>query len=407
VTVNKAMPQPAPRRLSPRLLRILSESTGFAVGREPPAVPRELVEAVVELSGLFTGKRGSGLPSYQTDERLRRAYLAYYLPVNLAKVQALLDELPADALRPSGDRRLRVLDLGCGPGTASLGILDWVSRKSGSSPVPLDVIAVDQSAEALRACEDLWRRYVAGSRAVVRLETIRANLERWHPGRAPRDGRYDLIVVANTLNELFGAARDPLARRAKLIRLLLDLLQEHGTLMLVEPALRATARALHQLRDLLVAENACTVYSPCLHEYGCPALVNPDDWCHEERPWTPPALVAAIDRGAGFIKDALKFSYLLLRKDGRTIVRRAPGVYRVVSELREMKGEKRAWLCNEQGRPEVGRLDRERSAANAALDDWHRGAIVKISEIVRKNRDSSLGRIPANARVEVVRSVEC
>ena len=118
--------------------------------------------------------------------------------------------------------------------------------------------------------------------------------------------------------------------------------------------------------------------------------------------------MAAIDRQVGFIKDALKFSYLLLRKDGRTIVPRASTVYRVVSELREMKGEKRAWLCNETGRPEVGRLERERSETNAAFDDWHRGAIVRIDQIVRKDRkgrESTVGRIQAEATVEVVRPV--
>ena len=110
---------------------------------------------------------------------------------------------------------------------------------------------------------------------------------------------------------------------------------------------------------------------------------------------TPPA-IAAIDRDVGFIKDALKFSYLLLRTDGRTIVTRNPQTFRVVSELRELKGEKRAWLCNETGRPEVGRLDRKASPHNAAVDGWHRGAIIQIERIVRKERDgkvSSLGRI--------------
>ena len=96
--------------------------------------------------------------------------------------------------------------------------------------------------------------------------------------------------------------------------------------------------------------------------------------------------MAAIDREVGLIKDALKFSYVILRKDGRTIVPRAADRYRVVSELREMKGEKRVWLCNETGRPEVGRQDRLRSETNATVDDWHRGAIVRISEIVRKKR---------------------
>src|SRR2546430_10323085 len=39
-----------------------------------------------------------------------------------------------------------------------------------------------------------------------------------------------------------------------------------------------------------------TVYSPCLHEQPCPALARPDDWCHEERPWSPPLMLQAIDQ---------------------------------------------------------------------------------------------------------------
>jgi hypothetical protein len=178
--------------------------------------------------------------------------------------------------------------------------------------------------------------------------------------------------------------------------------------MIVEPALRQTARALHQLRNHLLKQGLCTVYSPCLHEGACPALDRPDDWCHEERPWQPPPAIAAIDREVGFIKDALKFSYLLLRTDGRTIVTRNLQTFRVVSELRELKGEKRAWLCNETGRPEVGRLDRKASPQNAALDSWHRGAIVQIERIVRKERDgkvSPVGRIESDAAVKIVRSV--
>ena len=114
-------------------------------------------------------------------------------------------------------------------------------------------------------------------------------------------------------------------------------------------------------------------------------------------------------RSVGFIKDALKFSYLVLRRDGRTIVSRHPNTYRVVSELRVLKGEQRAWLCNAAGRHEVGRLDRERSEDNAALEHWHRGAIVQVDEIVRKDVAAgvrSVGRIRAGTRVGVLRAVD-
>ena len=117
-------------------------------------------------------------------------------------------------------------------------------------------------------------------------------------------------------------------------------------------------------------------------------------------------IIQQIDHEVGFIKDALKFSYLLLRKDGKTIAERCPDVYRVVSELRKLKGEKRAWLCNEQGRQEVGRQDRLASPENEAFDQWHRGAIVEIEKIAHKERRgkvSALGRIEQDAVVELIR----
>jgi hypothetical protein len=223
-----------------------------------------------------------------------------------------------------------------------------------------------------------------------------------------QDQPFDLIIMANCLSELFVGDAAATERRVGLVKQLLDLLDRCGTFILVEPASRFAARALHFVRDRVLKEGRWTVYSPCLHEQPCPALVKEQDWCHEERPWQPPTIVNLVDREVGFIKDALKFSYLILRKDGKTLVPREPGLYRIVSELRVMKGEKRAWLCHEGGRPEVGRLDRERSAANAAVDEWHRGAIVRISEIVRKTKSgqqSTLGRIEKSASVEIVRPV--
>lgn len=174
--------------------------------------------------------------------------------------------------------------------------------------------------------------------------------------------------------------------------------------MIVEPALRKTSRALHHVRDRLLAENRCTIYSPCLHEKNCPALLNLDDWCHEERPWEPPPAIQQIDREVGFIKDALKFSYLVLRTDGLTIADRSPDTFRMVSELRKLKGDTRAWLCNELGRCEVGRLDRTRSAPNAAWDHCQRGTIVRIEGVKRKE-GATLARIPAEGTVEILRSV--
>jgi hypothetical protein len=176
--------------------------------------------------------------------------------------------------------------------------------------------------------------------------------------------------------------------------------------MLIEPALRSASRALHQVRNNLLADLQCTVFSPCLHNQPCPALIKPDDWCHEERFWETPDWIAQIDDSVGFIKDALKYSYVILRKDGKTLVPQNPHYHRVVSELRELKGEKRVWLCDAEGRSELGRQDKERSPSNAAFDDWHRGAIVRVDDIVRKERKgrpAMVGRILSSGVAEVIR----
>ena len=396
------------RMLSSILQRTLTEWLGLEglPGREPDRF-QTLCRSVAELSRLFTKEREALGRSYLDEEQLRAAYLAYFLPVNLAKVQALLDELPPDQLCRPEDRPLRVLDMGSGPGTAALAVRDWMQQRTRR---PVEVVVVDQALPALREAERFWRAYAQSPGSLpAGLTRIHVNLERAGSLDAyKQEGPFDLIVMANTLNELWRGARDPIDARVTFVRGLLDLLAPHGTVMLIEPALRDLSRELHLVRDRLLEAGACTVYSPCLHEKPCPALVNADDWCHEERSWTPPPIVTAIDREVGFIKDALKFSYVILRKDGRMIVQRRPDVFRIVSELREMKGEKRAWLCNETGRPEVGRQDRLRSESNAAVDQWHRGAIVRISEIVRKTKDgqqSTLGRIGKSAEVEIVRPV--
>lgn len=403
---------PSSRELSPAVLGALSAVSGLRLGTPCEAVPQPIAEAVTRLSSMFNrGRVVEGLP-YLEEPSLRAAYLTYFLPVNLVKGQVLLDEAePVLALRAG--EPFRVLDVGGGPGTGALALLDWVSSRSNEDRQAVECTVIDHSPKALRLCEGLWREYrsersAAGPR---NLHTIVCDLEKRLPRGLQADSEqpvYDLILVQNLLSELYLGQTDPIVKRTALVEALLHRLSPQGTLILIEPALRSASRELHLVRDRLLQQGSCTVYSPCLHQHPCPALVRPDDWCHEERGWIRPEWIEQVDRTVGFIKDALKFSYLILRKDGKTLVPRSSDLHRVVSELRVMKGEKRVWWCDETGRPEVGRLDRERSEFNAPFDDWHRGAIVRVSEIVRKERKGRpgmVGRIPASASVEIVRPV--
>lgn len=360
-----------------------------------------LARGVTELSRLFTKARAElGCP-YLEDSTSAVAYLKYFLPVNLSKIQVLLDEMPHDTFGKS--QRFSVLDLGSGPGTGGLAVLDWSNQHFKDIADDLSVVAVDTSPAALRYAESLWKSYcraagITGARFQAREADLERALSGLFRGQIQQAGPYDLIMLTNCLNEL----SESIETRTGLVATALSLLSPHGTMMIVEPALRETSRALHRVRDRLLQEKRCTVYSPCLHERNCPALINTDDWCHEERDWDPPAAIQEIDKEVGFIKDALKFSYLLLRTDGQTIAERSPQTFRMVSELRKLKGDTRAWLCNELGRSEVGRLDRALSASNSSWDDCQRGTIVRV-EGMKQKEGAALNRIPAEGTVEIVR----
>jgi ribosomal protein RSM22 (predicted rRNA methylase) len=370
-----------------------------------------LAESVATLSRIFTKDRGDLHVRYLDDRALAAGYAAYFLPVNFAKIQMLLYELPGDW---AGTESLSVLDVGSGPGTAALAVRDWLTERNPARSFSVRAAALDHSHPSLIEATRLWTLYgqrtgTEKDRLVTSTERL-DQLSRAASSAITTQGPFDLILVANSLNELFQVSpRDASAaldQRMSLIERLLSVLKPQGTLVILEPALRFTARALHEIRDQVLERGLATVYSPCLHDRDCPALMKPDDWCHEERPWEPPSWITELDARVGFIKDALKFSYVMLRKDGRTIVPRRPDVYRVVSELRVFKGEKRAWLCNEQGRSEIGRLDRKASPSNGAFEAFHRGGLVQIDRIERKERGgtlSALGRIPEESTVSIVR----
>ncbi|MCW5798979.1 MAG: hypothetical protein LZF60_310177 [Nitrospira sp.] len=397
-------------QLSSAVLSTIATVAKLSNPKEYPGPSASLLSGVRNLSEMFTRGATAAATAYLKDETLRASYLNYYVPVNVGKVQMLLEELRP--LLPSrSDEEFRVLDVGGGPGTGSIALLDWCCSQSLPPVGTLRMTVVDHSVDAMKLSAQLWQEYARQSHipSIQPLQTAVCDLEQSLPPvlrMVGEENGYHLIIVQNVLSELFVGSSDCITRRTALINHLMNCLAKDGSVMLIEPASRSASRALHQVRDNLLAGVQCSIYSPCLHEQPCPALLKPDDWCHEEREWHTPSWISQIDREVGFIKDALKFSYVIVRKDGKSLVPRKPDYHRVVSELREMKGEKRVWLCDQAGRSEVGRQDKERSTTNAAFDTWHRGAIVRVDEIVRKERKgrpAMVGRILSSGVAEVIR----
>lgn len=334
-----------------------------AGGNLPPdtLTPQELREvgaAVKKLSHGLTRERELAGARYMDDAQLLGAYLLFYWPVSYAQARQALGELPR---RPRS-----VLDLGSGPGPLAFAAMD-----AGAS----EVICADRSKPALDLATSLARE--AGEAMATRT---------WDPSKSSElpEGEFDLILMGHVVNELYGRPPEAIAPRTALLEKVLAKVKKGGSLLVIEPALRETSRALLQVRDALVAKGYA-LRAPCLFQSTCPALVKESDWCHAEREWEPPKLVLDIGRAATLNKEALKMTYLAFAPLGEAWPTLPEGRhFRIVSERLEGKGRHRYIGCGPEGRTGLALQEKHRNKENAAFFYAHRGDVFRVSNTTEK-----------------------
>jgi hypothetical protein len=339
--------------------RALLKLPGGPAGELGKGEVAKAARAVEELHRGLVGERSlAHAATYDSPAHLG-AYLLWWWPQTYAKTRATL------ALVPSLPRRPRTLDLGSGPGPAGLAAFDALGG---------DVLAADASAAAL-----------AEARTLGLSRTEQVDLASALPG-----GEFELTIAANVLSEL------PLARRAALVR------ASSGVVVLIEPALRETGRALLELRDALLADGSFQALAPCLTQKPCPALADQRDWCTADRRWTPPPHVVQLANATGLRADELlSFAPLVL---ARTAPAPERDVWRVVGVPPPEKGKRRLFVCSDAGRLPVSRLDKHASPANAAFGELWRGDLVRLGAMeergdgLRVSGETAVEKLPAAAK---------
>lgn len=358
----------------------------------------KLARAVAHVSQLYTRERTQLADLVGDDEGLC-ARLKFFLSRDLLKVHGPLAELAGVAAFPAR-RQLRVLDVGAGLGATSLGLSRTVRALGLADSIALTAIDVDDAAlEILEAlCADLESLPGVPITATCRVRDVQKGLA------LPPSARFDVILLGLSLNELRIAGADAAAT----LLALSEHLSEDGVIIVLEPALRETSRALHAIRDQLAARKASPfVFAPCLHRtIGCPMLQRERDFCHERVPCDLPAPLAELARGAGLRDTDLTYSYLTLHRQSRSLSelsrQGSPGtLFRAVSGSLATKGKIEVWLCGEMLAPRGMRLDRHESPENQAFERAERGSVVGIDP-ADCGDDTARLRIGSNSRVTLV-----
>jgi len=362
----------------PRLLgawrRIARRPGGEALSRDELD---HVARAVGTLSHGLTRDRALAGARYLDDPALLGAYLLLWWPVSYAQGSSVFGELV-------GGVRGRVVDLGCGPGPLACAALD-----AGAA----EVIALDRSARAVEALGAIAGDEPRLARRVISLDE---NIPREVDGA-------DLVLLGHVVNELWGDDAKGLERRAAFLDGILRRLAPGGRLVVIEPALRETSRALLAVRDRLVAGGA-VIHAPCLYRGACPALARESDWCHAERAWDPPALVDELSRAARLHKESLKMTYLVLGAPGSAWPAPPSGrLFRIVSEPLDEKGRARRIGCGPEGRVALTLPTKRVSDATRAFLDLARGDVARLSGTLTARGDGL--RLEEDATVERVARV--
>ena len=285
--------------------------------------------------GLVGARELIGTP-YLTDPELREEYAREIAPRTSVALTKILTQTYSRTTLSERPRRL--LDLGAGTGVVGATLKTYFGGE-------LDLVEVD--------------RISASARARIADITDVPKLAQLVDVRVP----FDLVICAHVLNELFveQASSERLPRLAALTKTWCEtLLGNRGTLILIEPALRETSRALLGVRDHLLAAGLHVV-APCFFTGPCPALLRQRDWCHDSAP-------AGADR--------VDFSYLVVRMSGEPSIE--PSLFRIVSDPLPEKGRLRLFGCGATGRHPIVRLDRHAASLNSDLDQLVRGDVARI-----------------------------
>ncbi|TYO98012.1 small ribosomal subunit Rsm22 [Desulfallas thermosapovorans DSM 6562] len=323
-----------PDNLGGMLARKISRSMGW------PVAPGDVVavmegwgrEILSHLAGnISTAYKGQAGPTDYS--RLWTAYSLYYLPANFPKVLRVLLGLLRGGVLP---KKLKLLDIGTGPGTVSLAVLyfyDMISLVAGKEGLSVEITLLDRFREHLDfalANIKSWQVLQQISFPVKVNPVVCGCLEKESDQlrKLLNTGGYNLVVPSHVINEY---ELHDTTSALDVVQFALEMTADNGSLVIIEPATEGISRRIARLHWQLKSAGLATAFAPCAYPWKkypgkqrrCAC------WSHACEPWHKPASVQVLEKYGACSKNDVDFNYLILRKDGlnRFKAHRNPGKY--------------------------------------------------------------------------------
>ncbi len=314
---------------------------------------RFFFRGIEELSELFTDERSGHVPPYFKHPRFRSSYLLYFIPLQAAKFITLF-QLHAKAMaaalshaRISG--KLKIVDLGAGPATASLAFLIWFLNQPETEGISLEWDGFDTEAGILKDGKQLIELVASQFPKLRNKIQARTHTVSWWDAPGILNGENSLILMGNVLNEM---PQNPRAEENQFhgFKKLFTKMNGGGCLI-VEPASRSSSQLLSQLRNSffehsLLPASPTSLWGPCLHAEKCPLSFG-KDWCHFSVPVDIPGKwFKKFSKALSSERQWVKFSYVWIASKDYPAPLTANTSRRVISDpLSVGKKNKIVLLC--------------------------------------------------------------
>jgi ribosomal protein RSM22 (predicted rRNA methylase) len=271
----------------------------------------ELARAARELTERYRGERQHAAPLIQSAAH-RAAYLAVRMPATFAAMSSALQRLRESARQFAPET---CVDLGAGPGTATLAALELF-------PTLRRCTLIERDQQML----SIARRMMGGMDAEFSNSDI-----------AAKDiPEAELVLCAYVLNELPSSAR----QRA------LDAAwhRTRGALVIIEPGSRQGFANVLSARQYMIGQPDARIAAPCPGHMPC-SLEQVGDWCHFSARVQRTSLHRRL-KDASLAYEDEKFSYVIAVRNHIEV---QPAETRIVRRPERLKGHVKLQLCTCSG----------------------------------------------------------
>lgn len=356
----------------------------------------QLRNLILRCSDIFTFLDSKRPENYLKSEELLTGYLIYFVPVNLTKVYSILKELFRHPLI-FRKKDLKIIDIGSGPAPAIVSFFKLL-QDSLISFQYIRYIGVELEEKAIELASKIIENFKPKNLS-VNYEFLKADASDSKTYMKLKELKPDIMIFSNSLGEILDNKKLSEEDFLKLVKFF-TYKNEDFTLILIEPGTKKSASRLHRLRDRLIKETGFYPYSPCVNNLECPALKE-KNWCYEERKWSPPEYLSFLS-SKGLQINYLKFSYIVLRKDGLNIkdtFENNETVVKNTSHLLNEKGKSRLWGCWDGSLVDIEKLKRD----YLKDDPWlkiRKGCYFTFSSYIGISENKI--RIPKNSVIKIL-----